>query len=116
MLRGAVVSGLLASGAHVLDLGILPTPALQYYVKERAMAGGVIVTASHNPPEWNGIKVVDRRGMEIPREAEEQNQAPVEAGALAVPPRRVGGGTASASDALDLDLPGIAAEGGRQAN
>ncbi len=76
MLRGAVVSGLLASGAHALDIGVLPTPALQYYVKERGLAGGIVVTASHNPPEWNGIKVVDQHGMEIPRETEEQQGAP----------------------------------------
>ncbi len=115
MLRGAVVSGLLASGAHALDLGILPTPALQYYVKERAMAGGVIVTASHNPPEWNGIKVVDRRGMEIPRETEEQIESLVESGAFAIPPWRDVGGTATASDAVDLYLRGIAAKVDREA-
>ena len=115
MLRGAVVSGLLASGAHVLDLGILPTPAEQYYVKERKLAGGVVVTASHNPPEWNGIKVVDGNGMEIPRETEETIEGLVESGAFAAPAWQDIGGTAAATDGPDLYMRGIAAKVDREA-
>ena len=110
MLRAAVVSGLLASGANALDIGVLPTPALQYYVKERGFAGGLVVTASHNPPEWNGIKVVDQHGMEIPRETEEQVEGLVESGAFAAPAWHHVGDLTTAADAVDTYLRGVAAK------
>ena len=75
MLRDAVVAGLLATGHDVVDAGMLPTPALQYFVHTGRFAGGVIITASHNPAEFNGIKVVDAKGMEIPRAEEETIEA-----------------------------------------
>ncbi len=115
MIRSAVVSGLLSSGSHVLDLGVLPTPAAQYYVKERGLAGGVIVTASHNPPEWNGIKVVDRFGMEIPREEEEKVEALVASGEFAAPDWRDVGAVASADDGPMTYMRGIAAKVDRAA-
>ncbi|HEV8594514.1 MAG TPA: phosphoglucosamine mutase [Thermoplasmata archaeon] len=115
MLRGAVVSGLLASGAHVVDLGVLPTPAAQYYVKERGLAGGIVVTASHNPPEWNGIKVVDEHGMEIPREVEEKIEALVASAAFASPAWRDVGSVATAGDGPDLYVRGVAAKVDRAA-
>lgn len=110
MVRDALVSGLLASGVRVLDLGILPSPALQFYVKDRGMAGGLIATASHNPPEWNGIKVVDGQGMEIPREEEEKVEALVASGGFASPAWREVGDVASAGDAVDAYLEAIAAK------
>jgi phosphomannomutase/phosphoglucomutase len=65
-----IVSGLLASGANVADAGLAPTPALQFAVKKLGYRGGVIVTASHNPPQYNGIKVVGPDGVEISRDEE----------------------------------------------
>lgn len=114
MLRDALVSGLLASGASALDLGILPSPALQYYVKERRLAGGVIVTASHNPPEWNGIKVVDGQGIEIPREDEERVEEIVASGSFSVPAWREIGRLSAASDGPDVYVQGVAAKVDRQ--
>jgi len=70
MLAKAVVSGLVATGCDVLLTGMAPTPALQYAVKNHRTAGAVIITASHNPPEYNGIKVVWKDGIEISREQE----------------------------------------------
>jgi len=70
MLAKAVISGLNAAGCNVLFAGIAPTPALQYAVKNRKLDGGVIITASHNPPEYNGIKVLWNDGVEISREQE----------------------------------------------
>jgi phosphomannomutase/phosphoglucomutase len=75
MLKSAVSSGLMASGADVIDLGIVPTPALQYFIKISETRGGVMITASHNPPEFNGIKCVDADGTEMPREKEELIEA-----------------------------------------
>ncbi len=64
MLVRALTSGLLSAGIDVYYAGILPTPALQYSIKNGKYDGGVMVTASHNPPEFNGIKVIDADGVE----------------------------------------------------
>ena len=70
MFARAVVSGLTATGCNVLFAGMAPTPALQFAVNKHRRAGGVIITASHNPPEYNGIKVIWRDGVEISHEQE----------------------------------------------
>ena len=70
MFAKAVISGLAATGCQVFFAGMAPTPALQYAVKNHAMDGGVIITASHNPPEYNGIKVIWNDGIEISHEQE----------------------------------------------
>lgn len=72
MLKSACASGLMATGCTVLDCGIVPTPTLQYAVKTNKAAGGVMITASHNPPEFNGIKCIDPDGTEMGRENEEK--------------------------------------------
>lgn len=63
----AAISGLMSSGRDVAEAGAVPTPALQYAVKALGFRGGVMVTASHNPPQYNGLKVVGHDGVEIPR-------------------------------------------------
>jgi phosphomannomutase/phosphoglucomutase len=70
MLAKAVIAGLNATGCDVLFAGMAPTPALQYAVKNHKIDGAVIITASHNPPEYNGIKVIWNDGIEISREQE----------------------------------------------
>lgn len=50
--------------------GLVPTPALEYATKKLGYSGGIMITASHNPPQYNGIKPVASDGVEIPREAE----------------------------------------------
>ena len=70
MLKSALISGLLAEGVKVYDVDLIPTPGLQYNVKTGPYDGGVMVTASHNPPEYNGIKVIGGDGIEIPHEDE----------------------------------------------
>ena len=70
MLSKAVIAGLNATGCDVLFAGMAPTPALQYAVKNHKKDGAVIITASHNPPEYNGIKVVWNDGIELSREQE----------------------------------------------
>ncbi|MFQ6012538.1 MAG: phosphoglucosamine mutase [Thermoplasmata archaeon] len=72
MLKAAVLAGLTSAGCRVSDLGTAPSPAIQLHVKEGEFAGGVIVTASHNPPEYNGLKVLDGEGMEMPRATERE--------------------------------------------
>jgi phosphomannomutase/phosphoglucomutase len=70
MFTKAVIAGLTATGCNVFFAGMAPTPALQYAVKNHCMDGGVIITASHNPPEYNGIKVIWNDGIEISHEQE----------------------------------------------
>ena len=70
MFARAVISGLTATGCDVFFAGMAPTPALQFAVKNHKMDGGVIITASHNPPEYNGIKVIWSDGIETSHEQE----------------------------------------------
>jgi len=70
MLREALVGGILTQGCEVEDYDLIPTPALEYLVKANGKTGGVMVTASHNPPEYNGFKIIDGDGVELSREKE----------------------------------------------
>src|SRR5205807_7727926 len=72
MLLEGVAAGLLAQGNYVEDRGMITTPALEFMVKNTSSSAGVMITASHNPPEYNGFKVVDSDGIEIARSKEEK--------------------------------------------
>lgn len=56
MLAAAAVAGLASVGCEVVDLGIVPTPTVLYYTRTHNLAGGIVITASHNPDRWNGMK------------------------------------------------------------
>lgn len=71
MIFNSVSAGLMSTGSTVIDLGVLPTPALQYYCKRNGIYG-VVITASHNPPRFNGIKCIADDGTELKREHEEE--------------------------------------------
>lgn len=78
-----IVSGTLAAGGHsVVELGLLPTPAIQFNVRSVGAQLGVIVTASHNPPEFNGLKCIAADGLELARRDEERIEALVQSGEL----------------------------------
>jgi phosphomannomutase/phosphoglucomutase len=72
MLKNAISSGLLATGCDVVDVGLVPTPTLQYTVKMKGFDSGVIITASHNPPHFNGIKGVAADGTEFTKDVEDE--------------------------------------------
>lgn len=57
-----VIGTLLASGCDVIDLGIVPTPTVQIYVEELKASGGIVISASHNPIEWNALKLLNSEG------------------------------------------------------
>ena len=63
MLQHAVQCGLLASGCEVVDVGILPTPTIQMYIGATRARGGIALTASHNPPEYNALKLFNGEGL-----------------------------------------------------
>jgi phosphomannomutase/phosphoglucomutase len=67
LLKGAFAAGVMAAGVDVTDLGVLPSPGIQLYVRDHGFAAGAIITASHNPPEYNGIKLVAPDGTETSR-------------------------------------------------
>jgi phosphoglucosamine mutase len=68
--KSAVEMGLVASGARVLDVGTLPTPALAFMARNVGVDAGIMVTASHNPPEYNGVKLFTADGIGYSREQE----------------------------------------------
>ena len=72
MLKCAITSGLISTGCDVVDVGLVPTPTLQYTVKVKNFDSGVIITASHNPPQFNGIKGVASDGTEFSKDVEEE--------------------------------------------
>ena len=69
MLKDAVIAGLLSAGCDAVDLGILPTPAVQYAVRQY-YDGGTMITSSHNPPKFNGLKFLDEYGIGLPDDIE----------------------------------------------
>jgi phosphoglucosamine mutase len=65
ILLQAVTNGINASGKKFINLGICPTPAIPYLIKEEKLSSGIMISASHNPPEYNGIKIFDQNGQKI---------------------------------------------------
>ncbi len=63
MLQKAVHCGLLAAGCEAVDVGILPTPTIQMYTGATHARGGLAITASHNPPEYNALKMFNAQGL-----------------------------------------------------
>ncbi|OQX56373.1 MAG: phosphoglucosamine mutase [Candidatus Cloacimonas sp. 4484_209] len=67
MVKHSVISGLVATGCEVIDLGVCPTPTVLYNVKNLHADGGIAITASHNPSEWNALKFVNNEGTFLTR-------------------------------------------------
>jgi len=74
-LKAAFCAGANATGVDTVDLGVLPSPGIQLYVRDKKFAAGGIVTASHNPPEYNGIKLVAPDGTETSQAEEDAVEA-----------------------------------------
>lgn len=72
MLKSSIISGFLSEGGNIIDLGIIPTPAISYLIKKYKVDGGFVISASHNPSEYNGIKVFNQEGIKFPDEIEEK--------------------------------------------
>lgn len=72
MLEAALVSGICSSGVDALRAGVVPTPAVAFLARDLGADGGVVISASHNPAEYNGIKFFDRDGFKLPDEIEDE--------------------------------------------
>src|SRR5436190_15744775 len=82
MLRHAVLAGLLGAGCTVEDVGIAPTPTCGFAVRQSNAAGGIQITASHNPAPWNGLKMFGPDGAVLAADRGRQVQQLFEAGGL----------------------------------
>ena len=77
LLKG-ITKGIKASGKKFINLGICPTPAIPYLIKQEKLSSGIMISASHNPPEYNGIKIFDQNGRKITKNFENEIQRVVE--------------------------------------
>lgn len=82
MLESALVAGVMSAGGTALLAGVIPTPAVALLVRELSAAGGVVISASHNPSEYNGIKLFDAAGFKLPDAVEDEIEAFIVAGGL----------------------------------
>lgn len=72
MLENALTAGILAVGGDVIKVGVLPTPAIAYLVKKYNADAGIVISASHNPYEYNGIKFFNSEGFKLDDDIEEE--------------------------------------------
>ena len=78
MLSHSLCSGILASGGSIINVGIIPTPAIPYLIKKYNAVGGAMISASHNPFEYNGIKFFNEKGYKLQDELEDKIQHLIE--------------------------------------
>ena len=78
VLLQAITKGINASGKKFINLGICPTPAIPFLIKQEKMSSGIMISASHNPPEYNGIKIFDHNGQKITKYFENKIQKCIE--------------------------------------
>ena len=75
MLESALTAGIMAEGGRPHCCGVIPTPAVALLTVQNELDGGIVISASHNPPEFNGIKFFSRKGMKLPDAVEEEISA-----------------------------------------
>ena len=75
LIESAMTAGFLSYGANVKLLGVMPTPAVAYLTKKLKADASVVISASHNTFEFNGVKYFSNKGMKIPDEIEEESEA-----------------------------------------
>lgn len=104
MLESALAAGLCSVGADVLLLGVVPTPAVAYLVKEYGYDAGIMISASHNPYEYNGIKIFQANGFKLPDMLENAIESII-LDDVATPPAKVGAeiGTITRSETAHSD-------------
>jgi len=78
ILLQAITQGIKDSGKKFINLGICPTPAIPFLIKRENLSSGIMISASHNPPEFNGIKIFDHNGQKITKNIENKIQTHIE--------------------------------------
>lgn len=103
MLESALVSGICSVGAHAVVAGVIPTPAVAYLVRKYRLDAGVMISASHNPVEYNGIKFFNNQGYKLSDALEDEIENIIMSHPEILPsPTGIGLGTKEyAEDALD---------------
>ena len=80
MLANALMAGVCSVGANAIYVGVVPTPAVAYLTRKYKVDAGVVISASHNPVEFNGIKFFDGNGYKLPDEQEDEIEALIKSG------------------------------------
>ena len=120
MLESALVAGILSVGAEAVLLGVVPTPAVAYLTRKYKADAGVMISASHNPVEDNGIKFFDNSGYKLDDSIEDRIQATIESNFKEVPspiggnigrrstePRALDEYVDYVKSSIDVDLKGV---------
>lgn len=107
MVQSLVNQTLISMGMDVIDLGLSTTPTVEMTVPRANAGGGIIITASHNPKEWNALKFLNERGEFISREAGEKVLQKIETGDINYAPVNDLGKITPGEDALNLHLQAI---------
>ncbi|ACL75561.1 phosphoglucosamine mutase [Ruminiclostridium cellulolyticum] len=85
MLEAALISGICSVGAQVVSLGVIPTPAIAYLTRQYDADAGVVISASHNPFEYNGIKFFNSNGYKLPDAIEDKIEEIIQNGGEDLP-------------------------------
>ena len=93
LLEAALAAGLMSAGADVVSLGVMTTPGVSYLTAALGATAGAVISASHNPPEYNGIKFFDARGRKLPDAQEAAIEQLVTGGGAGDGPAPAAGGT-----------------------
>lgn len=72
LLSCAIAAGIMSVGADVIDVGVIPTPGVAYLTRVYEADAGIVISASHNPSQYNGIKFFNSKGLKLPDEIEEE--------------------------------------------
>ena len=75
MLASALMAGICSVGANAIFVGVMPTPAIAYLTRKHKVDAGVVISASHNPMEFNGIKFFNGEGYKLSDELEDEIEA-----------------------------------------
>lgn len=84
MLANALMAGICSVGANAVYVGVAPTPAIAYLTRYLKADAGVVISASHNPAEFNGIKFFDRDGYKLPDDIEDKIEALISSNMMGV--------------------------------
>src|SRR5258708_31677301 len=107
MFSAGAIAGLQSVGCHVIDVGLVATPTVQLAVEHHRAAGGIILTASHNPIEWNALKFVGPDGIFLDIRAGTRVRELVADNSLPRANYDVIGAVEADADAIDRHLAGV---------